>query len=323
MSTLGDMLNLKFDSLLDFAEAFPNEEACIKYLEQLIWYGIPVSPFNRSSKVYTCANGKYFCKETKKYFTIKTGTMFENSKVSLRQWFMATYLVTSNSSGCSATNLARKIGVTRKTAHYMLLKLSVNLGFENRNKLSNVVEVDESYVGGKNKNRHRDKRYKGVQGRAAKDKVPVFGMIERDGKLNAFVVNDVGSKTLTKWVARFVTPSSVVMSDEWKSYNCLNSHYEHHIVEHGKGQYVSESAHTNTMEGFWSILKSSICSVYRHVSRKYMQYYVNSSVFRYNTRKMSDCERMLWALQHSTKNITQGELIHGFRNKIRVKAYAA
>ena len=120
------MLNLKFDSLLDFAEAFPNEEACIKYLEQLIWYGIPVSPFNRASKVYICANGKYFCKETKKYFTIKTGTMLENSKISLRQWFMATYLVTSNSSGCSATNLARKIGVTRKTAHYMLLKLSVN-----------------------------------------------------------------------------------------------------------------------------------------------------------------------------------------------------
>ena len=149
------MINTEFNTILDLIKAFPDEQSCIDHLESLRWInGNVVSPFAPSSKVYKCANNRYRCKDTSKYFNVKTSTLFDNSKIELQKWFLAIWLVTSHKKGISSIQLSKDIGVTQKTAWFMLQRIRNCFGFDNDNDLSNEVEVDETYVGGKNKNKH-------------------------------------------------------------------------------------------------------------------------------------------------------------------------
>lgn len=294
------MLIKKFNTIIDLLNTFPDKEACIRHLEILRWNGNVVSPFDTTSKVYKCKGNRYRCKNTGKYFNVKTNTLFDNSKVPLQKWFMAIWLITCHSKGISSTQLARDIGVTQKTAWFLLHRIRNCFGFDNDNDLNNDIEVDETYVGGKNKNRHFDKRVKNSQGRSYKDKTPVFGMIERSGKLNAKVVSDVTASTLNVLITRYVNKGSTIHSDEWYGYSRLPKHYNHTIVRHGSGEYVSGNSYTNTMEGFWSILKRGIIGIYHKVSSKHLQKYVDEFVFRYNTRKQKQTERFNYLLEPVT-----------------------
>ena len=158
------MINVRlFNSLFELLEAFPTEESCIKYLESLRWKEGIVSPFDPTSKVYICNKG-YLCKNTGKRFNVLTGTIFENTKLSLRKWFMAIWLILSNKKGISSMQLSRDIKVTQKTAWFVLQRIRVCLICKNEGKLQNEVEADETFVGGKNKNRHWDKKVKACQG---------------------------------------------------------------------------------------------------------------------------------------------------------------
>ena len=153
------MINAEFNTILDLLKTFPNEQSCIDHLESLRWVNADVvSPFDPFSKVYKCANNRYRCKETGKYFNVKTSTLFDNSKIELQKWFLAIWLVTSHKKGISSIQLSKDIGVTQKTAWFMLQRIRNCFGFDNDNNLSNEVEVDETYVGGKNKNKHNTKK---------------------------------------------------------------------------------------------------------------------------------------------------------------------
>ena len=304
-------INKEFSTILELLEAFPDEQSCIDHLEVIRWDGNVVSPFQEDSKVYNCKGNRYKCKDTGKYFNVKTGTLFEDSKIPLRKWFIAIYLLCTHKKGLSSYQLAEDLGVTQKTAWFMSQRIRSGLGLANDSiePMSGDIEVDETYVGGKNKNRHKDKKVKNSQGRAYIDKTPVFGMVERGGSLKAVVVPDVKGDTLKPIIYENVYADSTIHSDEWHAYRGLNKYYTHKVVDHGKRQYVDGDAHTNTIEGAWSHLKRAIIGVFHNTSRKHLQKYVDGFVFRYNSRDMSNTEKFNLLLMFCGIRVTYKNLI--------------
>lgn len=277
----------KFNSLADLMAAFPTEKTCVDYLEKRKWKGHPVSPFDPTSKVYKCKGFNYKCQNTGKYFNVKTGTLFHHSPIPLIRWFMAIWIVTTHRKGISSVQLSKEINVTQKTALRMLSAIRERFGIDNDGtKLKGVVEIDESFIGGKNKNRHRDKKVAKCQGRSYKDKVPLFGMLERGGKVVAKVVENTKAKTLRKEIMNTIKAGSTIYSDEW-NYGKLSPRYNHACVYHCFGVYGIGDVTTNSIEGFWATLKRGIIGIYHKVSKKYLQRYVDEFVWRYNTRHLS------------------------------------
>jgi len=302
------MINKDFKSIIDLVKTFPDEQTCIGHLEQLRWNGNIVSPFDPSSKVYKCKNNRYRCKNSAKYFNVKTATLFDNSKIALQKWFVAIYLITGHSKGISSVQLSKDIDVTQKTAWFMLQRIRNCFGIVDT-KLDNEVEIDETYVGGKNKNRHSDKKVPFSQGRSHKDKSPVVGMIERGGKLIAKQVKDVKGKTLTPEVIKNVKDTARVYTDEWLGYKSLERIYDHLVVKHNQGEYVNGRVHTNTIEGFWLLLKRGIFGIYHFTSKKHLQKYVDEFVFRYNGRNGSTQMRFNDMLSNTGHRLKYKELI--------------
>ncbi len=284
------MFSKQFTSFLELIHAFPDQQSCIEYLEELKWKSGVVSPFDKTSKVYKCKRG-YRCKNTGKNFNVMTRTIFENTKLPLQKWFMAIWLLTNHKKGITSPALACDIGVSQPTAWFLMHRIRKCFEIYNKGKLEGEVEVDETYVGGKNKNRAFHKKSKNAGGRNYTDKVPVFGMLERGGWLIAMVVKHTGAKQLQPIIRNFVKYGSTIYSDEWKAYHGIKDHCHHEIVNHSKKQYVVGDAHTNTIEGFWSQFKRSIIGNYHWISKKHLQPYLNQSVFLYNFRKALPVER--------------------------------
>lgn len=294
-------------TLLTLSENFPDEESCIRYFEKMRWGDEVISPYDSNSKVYKCGNGKYKCKNTGRYFDVKTGTAFANTKLPMKAWFYAMMLFLSHKRGVSSCQLARDLGITQKTAWKMLHKIRQYMEMENSHTLSGEVEIDEAFVGGKNKNRHKDKKVEKCQGRSYKDKAPVFGAIERGGKIFARVVPNTQARTLVPIVKKNVEVGSSVYTDGW-SYKGLEKKYTQMSVDHGKHFYgmllVTEDGEvievtTNRIENAWSVFKRTMKGTYIHVSKKYLQRYVDEFVFRFNTRKISKYERIELLLQYA------------------------
>jgi transposase-like protein len=304
------MVGKEFKSLIDIVKVFPTEQHCIDYLEKMRWNGFVVSPFDPTSKVYKCKNNKYRCKNTGKYFNVKTNTLYDNTKIELNKWFMAIWLVTSHKKGISSLQLSRDIDVTQKTAWFMLQRIRKCFGSENDGELNNEVEIDETYVGGKNKNRHAIKKVDHSQGRSTKDKTPILGMVERKGKVIARKIESTSSENITPEVVKTVK-NAMVYTDEWVGYKQVSKLYDHLFVKHNEGEYVNGRIHTNTIEGFWSILKRGIVGIYHFTSRKHLQKYVDEFVFRYNSRQCTEHERFDLFLQNMEHRLTYKQLIYG------------
>jgi transposase-like protein len=302
------MINKDFKSILDLIKAFPDEQTCITHLEELRWDGNVVSPFDSTSTVYVCKGNKYKCKNTGKYFNVRTATLFDNTKIELQKWFIAIFLVTSHKKGISSLQLGRDLDVTQKTAWFMLQRIRNCFGIETT-QLDNEVEVDETFIGGKNKNRHNDKKVENSQGRSVKDKAPVLGMVERDGKLIAKHVIDTKGETLTPEIIENIKTSAKVYTDEWMGYKSLERIYDHSYIKHNQGEYVNGRVHTNTIEGFWSLLKRGIVGIYHFTSKKHLQMYVDEFAFRYNTRNHSTQMRFNEFLGNLENRLTYKELI--------------
>ena len=307
------MINTNIKSVLELLQTFSTEEKCIDYLEQMRWGGIVESPFDSESQVYKCSKNRYKCKNTGKYFNAKTGSMFENSKISLQKWFLAIWLITSHKKGISSLQLAKDIDVTQKTAWFMLQRIRACYGIENHNELEGTVECDETFIGGKNKNRHKNKKVKNSQGRNYKDKVPVMGMLQRGGKMNAFVVDDTKKLSIQPLIYKFIIPENTrLISDEWWGYSGLCKTYDHKIVDHSKKEYVNSadsSIHTNTIEGSWKILKNSLNGTYNHVSKKHLQKYVDEFVYKFNLREISDGDKFRYFLTNSEVRTKYKDLV--------------
>lgn len=317
------MLNKDFHSIIELVEYFKTEKKCLLHLQQIRWGNNIISPFDPESKVYKCKRG-YKCKNTGKYFNPKTGTIFESSKVSLKKWFLAIWLITCHKKGISSIQLSKDIKVTQKTAWFMLHRIRKCFEADNDADMSGEIEVDETYVGGKNKNRHKDKKFKYSQGRSFKDKTPVFGVLQRGGKLCAYVVPDVKGNTLktiiydkvqfktkVKIKSKTEIKETIIHSDEWIAYSGLHKEYDHRVVYHSKGIYGTENSNTNTIEGAWSILKRSIIGIYHFTSKRHLQRYIDEFVFRYNCKDLEESNKFTSLLNNIQCRLKYKDLIYG------------
>lgn len=306
------MFSTEFKSVLDLLNTFSDEQSCIDFLEKQRWSGKPVSPFDVNSIVWKCKNNKYQCKNTGKYFNVKTGTLFEGTKVSLRKWFISIWIATSYKKGISSVQLSKEINVNQKTAWFMMHRIRECFFIKNEEQMVGIVEVDETFVGGKNKNRHKDKKVPMSTGRAFKDKTPVLGILQRGGNVRCFVISDTKRESIQPILKKIVKPWTTLISDEWNAYNGLDSIFDHHIVNHGKKQYVNfdnSEIHSNTIEGFWGIFKRSYNGIYNWMSRKNLQRYFDEFVFRYNNRKMTQNERFYLFLSKIENRLKYKQLI--------------
>lgn len=205
---------------------------------------------------------------------------------------LACHIVINAKKGVSSVRLAKFINVTQKTAWFMSQRIQNCFNIDAGQCLNGGVEVDEAYIGGLNKNRHSGKKAGNARGGSRKDKVPVFGMLQREGLVIAKVVNDTKAGTLIPIINDVVCPGSTIFSDEWQAYRNLDPNlYDHGVVCHKKGAYVIGNRHADTIEGFWGHLKRTLRGVRHRVSGKHPQRYVDSSAFRYNTKHLSEYGR--------------------------------
>jgi len=305
------MINTDFKSITDLIKAFPDEQICIDHLEILRRNGDVISLFYNTSKVYKCKDNKNRYKNTGKYFNVKTNTIFDNTKLGLHKWFLAIYIVTSHKKGISSLQLSRDLDITQKSAWFLLQRIRQCFGIENNNELDNEVEIDETYLGSKNKNCYASKKVEHSQGRSAINKTSVVGMVERNGKINARKVENVHSETLSKAVVDNVKQTALLYTDEWLGYNGLKRNYAHSNVKHKQKESVNGRVHTNTIERFWSLLKRCIMVIFHFTSKKQLQRYVDEFVFRYNTRHNSTQIRFNALLTNIENRLTYKELIYG------------
>lgn len=296
------------NDLLYFVDKFPDELSCRKYLENQLWKNGVCCPHCKNKKVYTYSNGKLFkCayKRCRKQFQVTTGTIYENSNLPLRKWFLAFYLISTNKKGISSIQLAKALGITQKSAWYMAHKIRYMLQYKTvLRPLRNVVEVDETYIGGKFKG--------GKRGRGSQNKTPVFGMLERSGKLIIMVVPNAKRRTLQPLILKNVQKGAQIMSDEWWAYTKLSSKgYGHGVVKHKEKEYVRGNIHSNSVEGAWSLLKRSIRGIYHRPSREHLEKYCAEFQFKYNTRHDSEMGRFERTVNKSRIIVKYGDIKKG------------
>jgi ISXO2-like transposase domain/Transposase zinc-ribbon domain len=283
-------------TVVQFEAMFPDEEACAAYLVARRWpegvhcprcgaadpHALPSRPFRW--QCYQCAP------DTSYRFSHIAGTIFENTNKPLRDWYRVIHFMLTSKKGVSALQVKRVMGFgSYETAWSMCHKVRTAL-MEDIEQLGGIVEVDETFVGGLAKNKHKDKRGKGGgTGGIGSGKTPVVGAVKRKGNVIARVIKNVRAVTLEAFVHEAVSHKvSLLCTDQWVGYKHLGAEYPHGVIDHSKEQYVVGAIHTQTIEGFWSIIKRGIVGSFHKVSKKYLPLYVAEFQFRYNNRENAD-----------------------------------
>ena len=291
------MINLAhFNSLPQIFRHFRDKATCLKFIEEQIYPdGLVACPYCGGMHPYRRGDGRFKCRECGSSFSILQETIFQDTKLPLYKWFGAIFRMSTHSKGVSSKQAAIDLGVTQKTAWFMLHKIRTTFA-QSAPILDDEVEIDETYVGGRETNKHESKKVKGTQGRSTKTKTPIFGIVERkEGNVVVMKVKDTKGTTLMPIVEKYVSKDSDVFTNELISYVNLNkSGYNHQIVNHGKREFVrSKGIHTNSIEGFWAHFKRVVFGTYHCVSKDYLQRYIDEQVYRWNTMKDSATKRFL------------------------------
>jgi transposase-like protein len=273
--------------LLAVINRFGDEEKCRTYLENLRWPdGVKClrCQSDKISRIYT--RGLFTCDACGYQFSVKVGTIFHDSHLPLTKWFLAIYLMSEAKKGVSANQLKRTLGVAYKTAWYLCHRIRKAVADADTSLLSGIIEVDETYIGGKAKNMHRGVRERKIMGRGASGKAMVLGAIERGGKIRLKVDNRADRETLHAFIKQMAAPEAeCIMTDEHPGYEGIaDEDTRHETVSHSKDEWVRGECHTNTVENAWSLFKRSIVGSYHQISAKHLDRYLDEFEFRFNNR---------------------------------------
>jgi len=301
-----------FKTLREAVIHFADFENCKRLMVQLRWPdGVVKCPHCGAEKITWLAKNrvwKCYTGHSMPKFSLKTGTIFEDSPIGLDKWLPALWLIVNCKNGISSCELGRDLGVTQKTAWFIAHRLRFALTDGGSDLLCGEVEADETYIGGKARNMHKDVRAQKITGTGGKDKTAVMGILQRGGKVKTKVVSNVKKKSLQAEVRKHVEAGSALFTDALKSYEGLNE-FEHQVVDHAV-QYVDGKVHTNGLENFWSLLKRGLNGTYVSVEPFHLFRYLDEQAYRYNNRKdMDDYDRFELALRQVTgKRLTYQHL---------------
>lgn len=281
-------------TLIEVIRFFSDLDVATRYMAKLRWPDGPVCPacgLVDEKHYYLKTRRKWKCRSCRRQFSVKAGTIFEDSPIGLDKWLAAIWLLGNCKNGISSYELHRSIGVTQKTAWFMLHRIRTAMqtgSFEK--KLSGEVEADETFVGGKAKNMHKKKREEKIQGRGASGKAIVMGLLERHGEVRTRVVPDTKKKTLHVEVRENVEPGSELYTDALKSYEGLDPEYVHQVIDHAE-KYAEGKVHTNGLENFWSLVKRCFHGTYVSAEPFHLFRYLDEEAFRFNNREDNDAVR--------------------------------